>query len=275
MFVAVVMVLVVAGSLLFHFMSPWRATAIASNWGFIDDTVGLTFIVTAVGFIAVILFMAYCLYRFRHRPGQRAAYEPENQRLEAWLAGVTSAAVILLLAPGLVVWGQYISVPEDATEVEAVGAQWNWSFRLPGEDGHLGSTDVRFIDGTNPLGVNPGDPKGRDDLIVTNGELHLPIGKPVKMLLRSIDVLHDFYVPQIRAKMDLVPGIVTYLWFTPTKTGEYEIFCAAFCGLGHPQMRGKLVVEAQSDYETWLAAQQSFIQSRKSLNGRTQQASTP
>ncbi|HXY59796.1 MAG TPA: cytochrome c oxidase subunit II [Methylocystis sp.] len=275
MHVAVVMVLVVAGSLLFHFLSPWRATPIASNWGFIDDTVGLTFIVTGVGFVAVVLFLAYCLFRFRHHEGRRAAYEPENKKLEAWLAGITTLAVIILLAPGLAVWNQYISVPQDASEVEAVGAQWSWSFRLPGEDGKLGSTDVRFIDSTNPLGVNPADPRGRDDLIVTNGELHLPVGKPVKLLLRSVDVLHDFYVPQIRAKMDLVPGIVTFLWFTPMKIGEYEILCAAFCGLGHPQMRGKLIVESESDYKSWLAAQQSFGQSRKSLKEGIQQARAP
>lgn len=275
MLVAVVMVLVVAGSLLFHVLSPWRATPIASNWGFIDDTVGLTFVVTGIGFVAVILFMAYCLFRFRHTPGRRAAYEPENQKLEGWLAAVTTLAVILLLAPGLAVWGQYISVPSDASEVEAVGAQWSWSFRLPGKDGKLGSTDVRFIDSTNPLGVNPADPRGTDDLIVTNGELHLPIGKPVKLLLRSVDVLHDFYIPQIRAKMDLVPGIVTYLWFTPTKIGEYEILCAAFCGLGHPEMRGKLIVESESDYETWRAAQQSFEKSREGLKGGMRQARAP
>ncbi|HYA80803.1 MAG TPA: cytochrome c oxidase subunit II [Methylocystis sp.] len=275
MLVAIVMVLVVAGSVLFHVLSPWRETPIASNWGFIDDTVGLTFIVTTFGFVAVIMFLAYCLFRFRHQEGRRAAYEPENQKLEGWLAAVTTVAVILLLAPGLAVWGQYITVPSDASEVEAIGAQWSWSFRLPGEDGKLGATDVRFIDSTNPLGVNPADPRGRDDLIVTNGELHLPVGKPVKLLLRSVDVLHDFYVPQIRAKMDLVPGIVTYLWFTPTKTGEYEILCAAFCGLGHPQMRGKLVVESETDYRTWLGAQQSFSQSRKSLNEGLRQARAP
>ena len=275
MLVAIVMVLVVAGSVLFHVLSPWRETPIASNWGFIDDTVGLTFIVTTFGFVAVIMFLAYCLFRFRHQEGRRAAYEPENQKLEGWLAAVTTVAVILLLAPGLAVWGQYITVPSDASEVEAIGAQWSWSFRLPGEDGKLGATDVRFIDSTNPLGVNPADPRGRDDLIVTNGELHLPVGKPVKLLLRSVDVLHDFYVPQIRAKMDLVPGIVTYLWFTPTKTGEYEILCAAFCGLGHPQMRGKLIVESEADYKTWLGVQQSFSQSRKSLNEGTRQARAP
>ncbi|HMK91093.1 MAG TPA: cytochrome c oxidase subunit II [Methylocystis sp.] len=267
MFVAAAMVLVVLGSLLFHLWSPWRETPIASNWGFIDDTMKLTFVVTAAGFIGVVGFLAFCLFKFRHRPGIRAAYEPENQKLEAWLAGVTTAAVIVLLAPGLAVWGQYITVPDGAMEVEVVGAQWSWSFRLPGSDGKLGASDVRFIDSANPLGVNPGDPRGRDDLIVTNGELHLPVGRPVKVLLRSIDVLHDFYVPEIRAKMDLVPGIVTYFWFTPTKIGEFEILCAAFCGLGHPQMRGMLIIDAQADYETWLKAQQSFGETRKSLNG--------
>jgi cytochrome c oxidase subunit II len=264
MLIAIVMVLVVAASLLFHFLSPWRATPIASNWSYIDDTMAITFWVTGAGFVAVVLFMAYCLYRFRHQPGRRAAYEPENQRLEGWLAVLTTIAVGVLLAPGLLVWGQFITVPEGAMEMEAMGAQWQWSYRLPGADNHLGATDVRFVDSANPLGINPNDPRGQDDLVITSGELHMPIGKPIKMLLRSIDVLHDFYVPEIRAKMDLVPGLVTYFWFTPTKTGEFEILCAAFCGIGHPQMRGKIVIESEDDYKTWLAAQQTFAQSRKS-----------
>lgn len=275
MTVSIVMALVVAASLLFHFLSPWRATPIASNWGFIDDTMALTFWITGAGFVAVVLFMAYCLYRFRHQAGRRAAYEPENQKLEGWLAVLTTAAVVVLLAPGLLVWGQYITVPEGATEVEAVGAQWSWSFRLPGDDKRLGASDVRFIEGGNALGVSPADPRGQDDLIVTNGELHVPLGKPIKVLLRSIDVLHDFYVPEIRAKMDLVPGMVTYFWFTPTRAGEYEILCAAFCGTGHPQMRGKLIIDQEKDYLTWLAAQQTFAQTRKSDAGRNIRASNP
>ncbi|MFY9628551.1 MAG: cytochrome c oxidase subunit II [Methylocystis sp.] len=273
--VALAMVLVVAASLIFHFASPWRATPIASNWGFIDNMIALTFWITGAGFVAVVLFMAYCLYRFRHQPGRRAAYEPENQKLEAWLAVITTIAVVVLLAPGLLVWGQYISVPQGAMEVEAVGVQWSWSFRLPGADNKLGSTDVRFVDGNNSLGVNPADPKGRDDLIIANGELHLPVGRPVKVLLRSLDVLHDFYVPQIRAKMDLVPGIVSYLWFTPTKIGEYEILCAAYCGTGHPQMRGTMIIESEADYAKWLQAQQTFEQSRKTDAGRDKRASNP
>jgi cytochrome c oxidase subunit II len=76
-------------------------------------------------------------------------------------------------------------------------------------------------------------------------------------------VLHDFYVPEFRAKMDLVPGIVTYFWFTPTKIGEFEILCSAFCGIGHPQMRAKVVIESDEEFKTWLAAQQTFAQSRR------------
>jgi cytochrome c oxidase subunit 2 len=264
MMVALIMVLVVAGSLIFHLVSPWRATPIASNWGFIDDTMKLTFWVTGAGFVAVILFMAYCLYRFRHQTGRRSTYEPEDRKLELLLGGVTTVAVIILLAPGLLVWGQFITPPENAMEVEAVGVQWNWSFRLPGADKRFGSTDVRNIAGDNPLGVSPADPRGRDDLIVSTSELHLPVNRPVKVLLRSIDVLHDFYVPEIRAKMDLVPGMETYFWFTPTKTGQFEILCVAYCGVGHPQMRGTLFVDADNDYQTWLSAQKTLAQMLKS-----------
>jgi cytochrome c oxidase subunit 2 len=273
MIVALVMVFVVAASLLFHFLSPWRATPIASNWGFIDDTLKLTFWVTTAGFVAVILFMAYCLYRFRHQAGRRSTYEPENRKLEYTLGGLTTLAVILLLAPGLAVWGQFITPPENAAQIEAVGAQWSWSFRLPGKDQRFGATDVRNIADDNPLGISRADPHGQDDVVVTNGELHLPLNRPVKVLLRSIDVLHDFYVPQIRAKMDLVPGMETYFWFTPTKTGQFEILCVAYCGLGHPEMRGLLFVDSESDYKKWLAGQKSFAQLSGSKGERQQRAS--
>jgi cytochrome c oxidase subunit 2 len=272
MVIALIMVLVVAASLLFHFLSPWRATPIASNWDYIDHTLTITFVVTGAGFVAVVLFMAYCLYRFRHQAGRRAVYEPENRKVEVWLGFLTSIAVALLLAPGLLVWGQFITVPKDAMEVESMGAQWQWSFRFPGADNRLGATDVRFIDSSNLMGLSPSDPNGRDDLLITNGELHLPIGKPIKMLLRSVDVVHDFWVPEFRAKMDLVPGLVSYFWFIPTKTGQFEILCAAFCGVGHPQMRGKVVVESEESFKTWLAAQQTFAQSRKGDAARDRQA---
>ncbi len=250
---------VVVGSVLFHALSPWWWAPIASNWRYIDDTINLTFWITGVVFAAVLAFMAYCVFRFRHREGNRAEYEPESTRLEWILAIGTAVGVAAMLAPGLVVWNQFITVPPDTVEVEAVGQQWSWNFRLAGQDGQLGTTDIRTVrPNGNPLGVNPDDPHGQDDVVVEAADLHLPVGKPVKLLLRSIDVLHSFYVPEFRAKMDLIPGMVTQLWFTPTRTGRFQILCAELCGTGHWMMRGWVVVDDEPGYQAWLAAQRTF-----------------
>lgn len=258
---ALVLFLIAIGSVWFHLVSPWWFTPIASNWGSIDNTITLSFWITGVVFVAIILFTAYCVFRFRHRPGSRAAYEPENKNLEWWLAIVTGVGIAALLAPGLFVWYQFVTVPKDASEIEIVGQQWQWGFRLPGKDGRLGLTDTRFVSADNPLGLDPSDSNGQDDVVIVGDDLHLPLGKPVKVLLRSIDVVHNFYVPEFRAKMDLMPGMITHFWFTPTKAGDFEVLCAAFCGVGHPQMRGKVVVEEEKGYRAWLDRQQTFAQS--------------
>lgn len=260
MAIALVLVLVVIGSVLFHVLSPWWWTPIASNWGYIDSTLVVTFWITGAVFSAVVLFMAYCVYRFRHKEGQKAAYEPESRKLESWLTLITAVGVAAMLAPGLYVWKQFVTVPKDATEVEVVAQQWQWSFRLPGADGKLGTSNARLINSDNPLGINPEDPNGQDDVVVEAADLHLPIDKPVKMLLRSIDVLHDFYVPEFRAKMDMVPGMVTYFWLTPTRTGTFEVLCAELCGTGHGFMRGIVMVDTAQDYTTWLQQQSTFAQ---------------
>ena len=258
MAVALILLLVAVGSVLFHILSPWWWTPIASNWQYIDHTINLTFWITGVVFIAIVAFMAYCVFRFRHRPGQRAVYEPENKRLEWWLTVGTGIGVAAMLAPGLFVWKQFVTVPADAAEIEVLGQQWQWAFRLPGDDGRLGTSDISYIDPDNPLGLNPTDAAGQDDVIIQGEDLHLLLGQPVKVLLRSTDVLHNFYVPEFRAKMDLVPGMVTYLWFTPTRTGTFEIFCAELCGVGHAYMRGRVVVDNETDYRAWLQGQRTF-----------------
>ena len=257
---ALVLVLIAVGSVLFHLLNPWWLTPIASNWHYIDGTIAITFWITGVVFTAVILFMAYCVFRFRHREGSRAVYQPENKRLEWWLAIVTAAGVAAMLTPGLFVWSQFVTVPDNASEFEVVGQQWQWSFRLPGKNGRLGTSNTRYISSDNPLGLNPNDPIGQDNVVIVGDDLHLPVGRPVKVLLRSVDVVHDFYVPEFRAKMDLVPGMVTRFWFTPTRTGTFEILCAGFCGIGHPQMRGNVVIDKESDYQSWLQKQQTFAQ---------------
>jgi cytochrome c oxidase subunit II len=184
MVIAVVLVLIVIGSVVFHFLSPWWWTPIASNWGYIDNTILITLWITGAVFAAVVLFAAYCVWRFRHKEGQVAHYEPENKRLEKWLMGLTAVGVAAMLAPGLFVWAQFIDVPVAATEAEVLGQQWLWSYRLPGADGKLGKADTRLVSADNPFGLQPDDPNGRDDVLIEADYLHLPIDKPVKMLLR-------------------------------------------------------------------------------------------
>ena len=261
MVVAIALILVGIGTLLFHFFSPWWWTPIASNWGYIDDTILITFWITGVVFVVVMLFMAYCAYRYRYRKERRATYQPEDTKLELWLTGLTTVGVVAMLTPGLFVWDQFVTVPEGAAEFEVLGQQWQWQYRFPGKDGVLGTSDVRNISDENPFGLNPKDPNGQDDVLIEDSEVHLPLDKPVKVLLRSIDVLHDFYVPQFRAKMDMVPGQVTYFWFTPTRTGTFDVLCFELCGVGHYQMRGTVVVEKESAFQAWLEEQPTFAQS--------------
>ena len=267
---AVVLVLLVIGSLVFHFASPWYFTPLASNWSTVDFTVNVTFWITGIVFVAVNLFTAYCVWRFRHRPNNKAHYEPESSKLEITLTAATAVGVVAMLTPGLFVWGNFVSPPSDAKIFEAVGKQWNWSYRLPGADNELGRTDVRFLSPDNPLGIDPDDPKGSDDIVIAKPIVHLLVDQPVKALLRSTDVLHDFAVPEFRVKMDLVPGLVTYQWFTPTKPGTYEVLCEELCGVGHFAMRGKVVVDSAADYQAWLAKQPTFAQTQARPVGNAQ-----
>jgi cytochrome c oxidase subunit II len=269
MLLVFVLIVLVVGSVVFHLLSPWWFTPIASNWGYIDNTIVITFWITGVAFVAIISFMAYCVLRFRHRPETRAAYEPENKRLEWWLTILTSLAVAGLLTPGLFVWKQFITVPAGADTIEIMAQQWQFNFRLPGKDGVLGTSDTRNVNSENPFGLNPNDPNGQDDVLVEAQDLHLPLDRPVKVLLRSIDTLHDFYVPQFRAKMDMVPGMVTYFWFTPTRTGTFESICAELCGTGHYTMRAVVVVDEASAYQTWLQGQSTFKQALAGTRGAT------
>lgn len=261
MLIAAVLVAIVVGSVLFHFVSPWWTTPLASNWQAMDDTLTITLVITGVFFVVINLFLAYTLLRYRHRHGQRAAYEPENRRLERWLIGVTTVGIVGLLAPGLVVYASYVKPPEDALVLEVLGRQWQWHYRFAGAAGRLGPSDARFVDAGNPFGLDPAHPDGQQNILVAAGEVRLPVGRPVKVLLRSHDVLHDFYVPQFRARMNMVPGMVTSFWFTPTRTGRFEVLCAQLCGVGHANMRGVVEVVEEAEFQAWLQGQPTFAMS--------------
>ena len=249
---------VIIGSILFHIFTPWWWTDIASNWGAMDDTINLTFWIGGGVFILVCLFMVYCTFKFSYKEGRNVEYKPEDNKLEKILTVATTLGVAALLAPGLIVWNEFINTPKNALNIEVMAWQWGWQYRLPGEDGKLGTVQVAKISDENPFGINLDDPNGKDDVLIQSDELHLKTNRPVQILLRSVDVLHNFYVPQFRAKMDAIPGIISYYWFEPNKLGEYEVLCAEYCGLGHYGMRAKVVVENEQNYENWLNEQETF-----------------
>jgi cytochrome c oxidase subunit II len=253
-----VLVLLVVGTLVFHWLSPWWFTPLASNWSAVDTTIDITFYITGFVFVAVNLFMALAIYRYRHRADRKAHYEPENKKLETWLTVITSVGVVAMLAPGLAVWADFVDVPEDADIVEVMGEQWQWSYRFPGKDGQLGKVNARLIGPDNPFGMTTDDPTGADDVLVRSNELHLPVDRPVKLNLRSRDVLHNFAVPQFRVKMDMVPGQVSYVWFTPTVEGKYDVLCMELCGIAHYTMRGYVVVEDKAAFDDWLSQQATW-----------------
>ena len=266
MFAAIILLVLTLGTVVFHLLSPWYFTPIASNWASMDDTVTLTFIVTGLGFVLINVFIAYCVIKFRNKEGRRAEYEPESIKMEVWLTGLTTVAIAALLAPGLVIWGDVVTPPDDAVEIEVLARQWNWSYRLPGEDGQLGAVAVSHTNEDNPLGIDPSDPFGRDDIIVYDPVLHLQIDQPVTFLLRSNDVLHNFTVPQFRVKMDFVPGQVSYIWAEPTVEGSYDLLCEELCGVGHYAMRGRVIVDNDEQYATWIADQPTFADTQAGLN---------
>jgi len=258
MHIGFIFLAVIVGSVLFHIFTPWYWTDIASNWGAMDDTITLTFWVGGGVFVVVCLFMVYCVFKFSYKEGRKAEYKPEDKKLEKILTLATTLGVVALLAPGLIIWNQYVNVPKNALEIDVMAWQWGWQYRLPGEDGKLGATKVVNINDNNPFGIIPEDPSGKDDILIQSDAIHLENNKPVKILLRSVDVLHNWYVPQFRAKMDAVPGVVTYYWFEPTKIGEYEVLCAEYCGVGHYGMRGRVFVKDKQDYENWIQDQETF-----------------
>ena len=267
MHVGFIFLAVIVGSILFHVFTPWWWTDIASNWGAMDDTIVLTFWIGGGVFIAVCLFMIYCVFKFSYKEGRKVDYQPENNKLEIILTVATTLGVAALLAPGLIVWNQYINTPSNAIDIEVMARQWGWQYRLPGEDGKLGTSNMVNINDQNPFGINLDDQNGRDDILIQSDELHLKTNRPVKILLKSTDVLHNFYVPQFRAKMDAVPGLITYYWFEPNKEGDYEVLCAEYCGIGHYGMRAKVVVDNEENYEKWLEQQETFSNFIATLNG--------
>ncbi|QMV17408.1 cytochrome C oxidase subunit II [Granulicella sp. 5B5] len=147
---------------------------------------------------------------------------------------------------------RYVGADPAAMQVEVTGEQFAWYFRYPGVDAAFGRTKLPLVSAAegNSLGIDPTDPKGKDDIVTS--QLVLPAGREVDLTLRSLDVIHGFSAPEMRLKQNAVPGQTAHIHFTPTVPGEYAILCTQVCGLGHYRMQSVLRVLPAKEFDAWL-----------------------
>jgi cytochrome c oxidase subunit 2 len=172
-------------------------------------------------FLGITIATVYFSWRFRFRPGRVTPHITHNDALEITWTVLPLLLCVVIFFVGLKGWMDYSVAPGDSMEVQVTAKKWLWQFEYP--------------DGSR-----------------TVNDLHVPIGKNVKFVMTSEDVLHDFFVPVMRVKHDIIPGRYTQVWFNPTVMGQFTITCAEYCGKGHSDMQAKLTVENQKDFEKFL-----------------------
>jgi cytochrome c oxidase subunit 2 len=261
----------------------------------LDDLFNLTLFFTGIVFVGTQIALFYFAFKYRYREGQKVKFMPHDNRLEVWWTAIPAVVMTLLVVRGLNAWNTVmadVKEGEDYMEIEATGQQFNWIIRYPGPDGKLGTRDYKMTTANNPLGQDFRDPKNWDD-ITPGQELYLPVGKKVRVRITAKDVLHNFFLPQFRVKMDAVPGMPTYFVFTPVKTTaefrnelkkypeynepfdpadpkgpkrwekfDYELACAELCGKGHYSMRRVFKIVSQEEFDAWYAKQESFYKTQ-------------
>ena len=232
--------------------------AITSVGEAIDHQYDMTLAVVATVFILSQLGLAFAIFRFRDH-GQKAHFTRGNNTMEViW----TSATIILFVGLGLMgrkAWAEmrFTSAAPDAIQVEVTENQFVFNFRYPGPDGKFGRLDTKQISAStgNPLGIDQNDPAGKDDIVVPT--LTVPVNHEVQLLIRSQDVIHNFFVRELRLQQDATPGMVVPLHFEANTIGQYEIVCTQLCGLGHSRMHSYLNVVSDADYDAFLKQQAS------------------
>jgi cytochrome c oxidase subunit 2 len=256
---AALIVIMVAATVYVFAANPFPSrppAAITSVGLLVDHQYFLTLCVTGTVFILSQLGLAYAIWRFRDR-GQAAHFTRGNNTMEMiW----TTATIVLFLGLGLMgrkAWAEVRFTPAEANavQVEVTTNQFVFNFRYPGPDGQFGKLDPTQVSAStgNPLGLDPKDPAGKDDIVVPT--LTVPVDHQIELLIRSQDVIHNFYVRELRLQQDAVPGMVIPIHFTANQIGHYEIMCTQLCGLGHYRMRSFLDVVSEADYQNFLKQQ--------------------
>jgi cytochrome c oxidase subunit II len=182
---------------------------------------GLTTICGAVGLLVAVLLIGFAI-RYRRRPGLPTPLAMRgNLPLETFWTVTPMVIFIGIFAWGANVYFAAYRAPDDATVIYGIGKQWMWKFQHP---------------------------EGQREI----NELHVPVGKPVKIILTSEDVIHSFFVPEFRVHMDVLPARYTSVWFEATRPDTYKLFCSQFCGTGHAGMIGQVIAMKPADYQEWL-----------------------
>lgn len=238
-----------AGALVFLLRPVWLPLPINADAASWDRRFTITIAIAAVIFITVHLLLAWAVLKARRL--SRSGGVSSSRAIEiAWTAA-TAAVFLGLATSGSRGWARIPNRAPGEERIEVYAHQFAWHFRYPGPDGIFGRTGNRYISdaGGNPIGIDPADPDGRDDIVSTT--LHIPTGRNVLLLLHSRDVIHDFFVRELRAKQDIVPGMEIPLEIEVDREGKYEIACAELCGLGHSQMHSLLIADSPQDYQRW------------------------
>ena len=222
----------------------------------VDQQYARTLYAAGAAFVLAQLGLALAIFRFHDR-GAPAHFSRGNVVLELLWTSITLIVFVGLGIAGREAWaqGRFTEAEPNAIQIEVTTAQFAYTFRYAGADGIFGRLDPAQANAAqgNPLGIDPNDPAGRDDIVVAS--LTVPVNRPIELLLRSQDVVHNFFVRELRLQQDAVPGMMIPVQFTAERVGRYEIVCTQLCGLGHSTMHSFLDVVSESDYGNFLKRQ--------------------
>jgi cytochrome c oxidase subunit 2 len=263
---AVVIWILTLGSVSLFFVNKWWfPTAISSHAAALDRQFLITIIVVGLAFTAAQVGLGYMVWKYRETSNVgRATYTHGSSRLEVVWTVITAIIFIGLAVMGQSVWASlhFNQAPPGSFQAEVVAQQFQWNFHYSGRDGVFGRTDPTLIDDSalNFIGLDETDPNTKDDAV--HSVLAVPVGRPVELSLRSKDVIHNFWVPQLRFKQDLVPGMVIKVHFTANTPGKYELACAELCGQLHFKMKSYMLVLPEQEHRDLMVLPQEQFQTR-------------
>lgn len=234
----------------------WLPPLASGHGGGIDAMINYQMLTVGSVFVVANLILAYVVWRFSRTARARSGEFPEKVQWRWAIIPVITMSIVAeggVLVIGMPVWKQVFTsqASAEALTLEITAEQFVWNVRYSGPDGVFGRSDYTQMSQANPLGLSDTDSTAADDVLLIN-ELRLPVNRPVRLFLRSKDVIHSFYLPNFRIKQDCVPGMNIEITFTPTEVGEFELACTELCGLGHYKMRGVVHVMTEDDYNKWL-----------------------